>query len=284
MSEIQQIRVYTPESSLARPRLLAAQMLRDLAASRGLAWRLALRDVRAQYRQTILGLFWAFLTPLMTAVTWIFLRRSGVVSVGDTGLPYPLYVFSGSILWAILVESLVAPLAQTVTATNILAKLSFPREAVVISGVLQVSFNAGIKIALLIPALIVAGIRPGWGLLAFPLGVLSLVLVGTAIGLLLTPVGMLFTDVRRAIPLVMGLVMFVTPVVFPMPASGWSRELFERNPLSPLILAARAWLTGGTPELFGYFLAVNAVAVVALLVGWVAYRLSIPIFIERLSA
>lgn len=284
MTEIQPSRVYTPESSLARPRVMAAQMLRDLAACRELAWRLAVRDVQAQYRQTFLGLFWAFLAPLITALTWIFLRRSGVVSMADTGLPYPLYVFSGSILWAILVEAMNAPMAQTVAATGMLAKLNFPREAIVLSGVLQVLFNACIKVALLAPAVLLAGIRPGWGLLAFPLGVLSLVLVGTAIGLLLTPVGMLYTDVRRAIPLVMGLLMYMTPVVFPLPKGGWSRELIELNPLSPLILSARAWLTGGTPELFGYFFAVNGVAVVALLLGWVAYRLAMPIFIERLSA
>lgn len=284
MAEIHPIRVYTPESSLAKPRIMVTEMLRDLASSRELAWRLAVRDVQAQYRQTFLGLFWAFLAPLITAATWIFLRRSGVVSMADTGLPYPLYVFSGSIFWAILVESINAPMSQTVAATGMLAKLNFPRESIVLSGILQVLFNAGIKITLLAPALLVAGIRPGWGLLLFPLAVLSLILVGTAIGLLLTPVGMLYTDVRRAIPLVMGLVMYMAPVVFPLPRGGWSRELIELNPLSPLILTARAWLTGGTPELFGYFLAVNGVAVVALLLGWVAYRLAMPIFIERLSA
>jgi len=60
--------------------------------------------------------------------------------------------------------------------------------------------------------------------------------------------------------------------------------LFKVNPLTPLILTARDWLTGGTPEYVGYFLAVNAAAFVLLLVSWIGYRLSLPILIERMSA
>jgi lipopolysaccharide transport system permease protein len=111
-----------------------------------------------------------------------------------------------------------------------------------------------------------------------------LILVGTAIGLLITPVGMLYTDVGRAVPLLMQFLMYLTPVVFPMPKEGWAATLFQINPLTPLILTARDWLTGLSPEYLGYFVAVNAVAFVLLMLVWVAYRLAMPILIERMSA
>jgi lipopolysaccharide transport system permease protein len=165
-----------------------------------------------------------------------------------------------------------------------LAKLDFPREALVISGIYQTLFHGTIRIALLIGALILVGLNPGWGVLLFPFALLSLILVGTAVGLLLTPVGVLYTDVARGIALIMQFAMFLTPVVFPMPKEGWVATLFAINPLTPLILTARDWLTGYSPEFLVYFLAVNAFAFVLLLAVWVAYRLAMPILIERMSA
>ena len=276
--------IYTPESSLSSPSRLLREMFRDLAASRELAWRLAVRDISAQYRQAVLGILWAFILPLANTLAWIFLNSTGIIRVADTALPYPVYVFTGTMLWAIFMDALNAPLAQVNAARGMLAKLNFPREALIISGIYQTLFNAVIKVALLVVALIVLEINPGWNLLLFPLGVLSLVLVGTACGLLITPVGMLYTDVGRALPLLMQFLMYVTPVVFPMPKSGWAATLFALNPLTPLILTVRDWLTGFVPEQLGPFMLVNIAALALLLVVWVAYRLAMPILIERMSA
>ena len=278
------IRVYTPESSLSHPRIMLRDMVRDLLLSRDMAWRLTVRDIVAGYRQAFLGILWVFFMPLANTVTWIFLSYAGIVSVGKTALPYPVYVFTGTMLWAIFIESVNAPLGRTGAHLGMLVKLNFPREALVLSGIYHVLFNGGIKIALLLGALILLGLNPGWNILLFPLGVLSLILVGTSIGLLITPVGMLYSDVGRALPLVMQFLMYVSPVVFPMPEGGWAATLFKLNPVTPLILTARDWLTGYSPEYLGYFLAVNAFAFTLLLVVWVAYRLAMPIIIERMSA
>ena len=62
------VTVYTPDSSLSHPLVMAREMFRDLFASRELAWRLAVRDIRAQYRQAFLGIFWAFILPLANTV------------------------------------------------------------------------------------------------------------------------------------------------------------------------------------------------------------------------
>lgn len=278
------ITVYTPDSRLQHPARMLREMFGDLWAGRELAWRLAVRDISAQYRQAFLGLLWAFILPLANTLTWIFLQGSGVVRLSETALPYAVYVFTGTMLWAIFMEALNAPLKQTESARSMLAKLNFPREALIVSGIYQTLFNAAIKIGLLLAALPLFGILPGWSLLLFPLGVLSLVLVGTALGLLLTPVGLLYTDIGRGLPLVMQFLMYVTPVVFPMPQAGWAATLFELNPLSPLILTARDWLTGAPPEFLGAFVVVNLLTLVLLLLVWVVYRLAMPILIERMSA
>lgn len=279
-----QITIYTPDSSLATPRTMAREMCHDLAAARELAWRLAVRDISAQYRQAFLGILWAFILPLANTLAWIFLNSAGIITVADTALPYPVYVFTGTMLWAIFMDALNAPLAQVNAARGMLAKLNFPREALIVSGIYQTLFNSAIKIVLLLGALFVIGINPSWNLLLFPLGILSLVLVGTTLGLLITPIGMLYTDIGRALPLLLQFLMFVTPVVFPMPKAGWAATLFKLNPLTPLILTSRDWLTGLTPDFITPFLLVNLAATVLLLIVWGVYRLAMPILIERMSA
>ncbi|MDD3936008.1 ABC transporter permease [Rhodoferax sp.] len=258
-------------------------MFRDLATGRELALRLAVRDIKAQYRQAFLGILWAFILPLANTITWIFLSRAGIVSVAETGLPYPVYVFTGTMLWAIFMDALNAPMQQVNNAKSMLSKLNFPREALIVSGIYQTLFNAAIKVALILAALIVMGINPGWNLLLLPIGVASLVLVGTTLGMLITPVGMLYGDIGRALPLLMQFFMYVTPVVFPMPKEGWAATLFNLNPLTPLILTSRDWLTGQDPNMLNYFMAVNALAAICLLVFWAVYRLAMPILIERMG-
>jgi lipopolysaccharide transport system permease protein len=278
------ITVYTPDSSLASPAKMLRDMWRDLLASRELAYRLAVRDISAQYRQTFLGILWAFILPLANTLVWVFLSGSGIVAVSDTALPYPVYVFSGSMLWAVLMDAVNAPLKQTEAAKSMLAKLNFPRESLIVSGIYQTLFNASIKVALLLAVLPFMGVGPGWSLLLFPIGLLSLVLVGTAIGLLLTPVGVLYTDIGKGLPLLMQFLMYLTPVVFPMPKAGIAATIYAVNPLSPIILTARDWLTGFAPEHITAFIAVNGCTALLLLGVWIVFRLAMPILIERMSA
>ncbi|MCK8600202.1 ABC transporter permease [Desulfoferrobacter suflitae] len=259
-------------------------MFRDLMASRELAWQLAVRDIKAQYRQTALGLIWAFILPLANTAAWLMIHNAGIVTVRHTDLPYPIFVFTGTMLWAIFMDSVNAPLQQTIAARPMLAKINFPREALVVSGIYQTLFNAGIKLVVTLAALLIMGVAPGMGLAFFPVALLSLILAGTALGLLLTPIGVLYSDIGKALPLLMQFFMYLTPVVFPMPQSGWAAALFQVNPLTPLIVTARDLLTGMPPAYMDGFMTVNAGMLVLLALVWVVYRAAIPILIERMSA
>lgn len=278
------ITIYSPESSLANPLKMVRDMWFDVVSGRSLALRLAIRDIKAQYRQAFLGILWALILPLAHTATWIFLNRTGIVSVGETELPYPIYVFTGTMIWAIFMDALNAPLMQTTAAKPMLAKINFPHEALIMSGILQTLFNGSIKAGLVIVVLLLFGISPDWHLILFPLAVISMILVGTTVGLLITPIGLLYTDVGKGIPLVMQFLMFVSPVVFPVPTAGWAAKIFELNPLTPLILVARDWLTGGPTESIWPFLSINLLFLVVLLAVSVIYRLAMPIMIERIGS
>ena len=277
-------RTYTPESPLAHPGKLWQEMVQDLWAGRELAWRLAVRDISAQYRQSVLGVLWALIIPLANTAVWLFLSASKVVQVGATPVPYPVFVFTGTLLWSILIDALNAPLMQVNANKALLAKINFPREALILSGVYQTLFNAAIKLGILLLVLPFLGVHPGWAGLLIPLGLFSLVLSGTAAGLLITPLGVLYGDIGRSIPLITQFLMYLSPVVFPLATAGWTATLMRLNPLTPLILNARAWFTGQPPQLLAeWALAVGGSAILLLLV-WMLYRLAMPILIERMSA
>lgn len=260
------------------------ESLSDMASSFFLARQLAVRDIKAQYRQSYLGILWAFVTPLMTALVWIVLNGSGAIKISDTGLPYPVYVITGVLLWSIITESINAPMASTNGARSILSKINFPKEALVVSGIFKLLFNSLIKIVILIIFILFFGISLQWSLLLFPFILLGGILFGTTIGLFITPLGMLYKDISKIIAMGLRFLMYATPVVYAIPKKGVLKSLMEYNPVTPILMTARDFLIGNDPSYLNYFLIVTLVCIPLLFVGMVLYRISIPIIVERLSA
>lgn len=276
-----QIKTYKPTSSHLKFTDLVKEMFYDLKSSRDLAWRLTVRDFKGQYRQSILGAFWAFITPLMSAVVWIFLNASGAVKIADAGIPYAAFVFTGTMLWSILAESTNMPLQQTTAAKGIMNKINFPKEALLLAGLYKIAANSGIKTILIIVALLFFGIIPGMQILFVPVVVAGIVLFGFSLGLLVTPLGMLYTDVGRAIPMAMQLLMYLSPVVYVAQKEGWLGKIIQWNPTTTLVVNGRSAFTGLPFEGLPYFGILSVIMLVVLFIGWFFYRFSIPIIVER---
>ena len=263
---------------------LIRETLSDLWGSHFLALQLAKRDISAQYRQSYLGLIWLFITPLASAAIWIFLNSSGTVAIADTGMPYPVYAFSGTLIWSILLESINAPTQSTNAARGILTKINFPKEALILSGVYKLLVNSSVKIVLLIVFVFVFGVGFHWSLLLFPLVLLCTIVVGTSIGLILTPIGLLYSDVSKLTAMGLSLMMYLTPVVYGIPPSGIMRTIMLYNPFTPLITTIRSVTIGEAPPFLDYFLILTGVGIVFFIMSLVVYRKSIPVIVERLSA
>jgi lipopolysaccharide transport system permease protein len=276
--------VYTPESQLLHPGALLRRMARDLVASRELAWRLFVRNVSARYRQTALGYAWALLPPLAATGLFVFLRRSGVFSVGDTGVPYVPFLVTGLVLWQTFIDALYAPLRMVAHSKAMLTKINFPREALLLAGVAEVLFNFLIRAALLAGVLAWYRLAPAPAALLAPLGLAALIAVGLAIGIALVPLAILFQDVEQGLAIVVSLWLFATPVLYPAPATYPGSLAMVLNPVSAVLDTTRAWLLGGDPAHALTAGLVAAGAGMALFAGWILYRLALPILIERIGA
>lgn len=275
-----QTRIYQKETSI-NPGILLKEIFRDIYQSRFLARQLAERDIKAQYRQSYLGIIWAFITPIATAAIWIFLNLSGTIRVTDTGIPYPVYAFTGTVLWSIVTEAINSPTASTFSARGIMNKINFSKEALIISGIYKLLFNSSIKILLLLLFVFLFGIGFHWSLLLLPFVILGALLFGTTIGLFLTPISMLYKDVGRVVAMGLNFLMYVTPVVYAMPSEGILRTLMLINPISPIILTSRDLITGASPDFLTYYFVVLVATLPFFLLGLMFYRVSIPIIVER---
>lgn len=258
--------------------------LLDIYQSRFLAKQLAKRDIKAQYRQSLFGIAWAFILPLATAFVWIILNKTGTVKLSSTGIPYPVYAFSGTLLWAIISEAITSPITNTIAAKGILSKINFPKEALILSGIYKQLFNIFIKVIVLFIFLIIYGISFNSNLLFFPFTILGALFFGTTIGLLLTPIGVLYKDISKIISMGLQFLMYATPVVYAIPNEGILKTIMEWNPLTPLILTARDFVVGTTPVYLNYYFWIMLICIPLFLFAIVLYRISIPILIERISA
>lgn len=276
--------VYTPDSELLHFGALLRSMGRDLLAARELAWRLLVRNISAQYRQSLLGYAWAFVPPIFTSLIWIFLQSQKVLGVGDTGMPYIVFVIAGTVLWQTFVEALNSPLQMVNESKSMLTKINFPREALILAGVGQVVFNFLIRALLLVAVMLWFQISPTTSLMLVPLGVVALILLGISLGLLLTPIGMLYQDIGRGLGFLTAAWFFLTPVIYPVPKASFAATLIELNPVTPLLVATRDWLVMGSTDLWPAFLWVAAGSLILLLLGWIQYRIAMPHLISRMSA
>lgn len=276
--------VYTPGSGLRSPLVMARQMWKDLLDSRELAWRLTIRDISAQYRQSLLGILWAFFPPIATALIFIVLNNRKIINIGDTVIPYPAFVMFGTVLWQVFVESLNSPLKVVTRSKQMLCKINFPREALILSAFEQTLFSLAIKLLILIAVFILFQIPVTWSTLLCLPAIMVLILLGLTFGLLLTPLGILYTDITHGLTIITGLWFFITPVVYPPPTSFPFSLLAILNPVGPILTGARdIACKGGLNNPIPFFI-ITFLIFIFLIIAWLIYKLTLPILIERMKA
>ena len=283
MKETKNVRIYTPnvDNSIFS---IFLEGLKNLYSSHFLAYQIAKRDISAQYRQSFLGLLWSVVLPLSTAAVWIFMKSSNTVSLSDTGIYYPVFVFTGTMAWAILTETIMGTINVTQTMRSTLAKINFPKEALITAGIYKTLFNVFIKLIILSILLIVFKQEISWSISLFPIALLMMILFGTSIGLLITPIGLLYGDVGKLMTPFMQVLMYFSPVVFVLPSydNAIGRILYY-NPLTPLVNNFRNILVGQNFEQVSYYISIGLGSLLLFCIALIFYKITIPVITERIG-
>jgi lipopolysaccharide transport system permease protein len=256
-------------------------LLRELARSRGLAWQLLRRDLSARYRRSLLGFLLAF-APALAIVAWATLAsRARWINIGDVHIPYPAYVLLSVTLWQLFSEALSQQVDGLAQERQLLAKLEVPPESIILSRMGETLVSFGLKLVLVALAFVWYGI-PVTGLALLSLaGALSLLILGTGLGLLLAPLNAFYEDVSRSLPAITTLWFFLTPVVFPVPERGLLQLLVSLNPVTPLMVTTRQLIIGQELTALTPGLVVTLASGLILLAGWGLYRSALPLVVER---
>ena len=269
--------VHSSRPALAHPARFAAHAVRDLRTSFRAAGRLFAANLKSRYRRAWLAYVWLFLPPLGTTAIALYVQSRRIVALGETTLPYVVYVLSGTILWQVFSDALQAPLQQLKAGQQMIARSRVPPEALMLAGLYEVFLGCAVRLLLLVPVMVVCGVTPGAAILLVPVGIVALAALGAAFGVIIAPFGLLYDDVAHALPMLVAFAFFLTPVVYPA-----SRAPAVRlNPVTPLLESTRGWLTtgGASPG----FVTVTLASMGVLALAWLLQRLARPHVVARLG-
>jgi lipopolysaccharide transport system permease protein len=278
------VTVREPQLALGGVFSVAGRAVQEIGRSRYLIWKLFMRDFHAQFRQKILGYHWAVIAPFFTVFGFVLLHAAGILAPGDTGVPYPLYVFVGLASWNVLVGTITAVSTALITQGELILKTNVPKIALAIAAFAQVIYGIVIQLVTIAILMAVFGVAPSALSPLFIPALLPMLLLGFAIGLVASAVGGIARDLSNMIQTGLSLLMFLTPVVFVASTVGnrYIQLLIWLNPLTYLVEVPRALLLFGGSDLWPLYCVVSAATVAILLVAIKAFYLVQDLVAERL--
>jgi lipopolysaccharide transport system permease protein len=252
-------------------------MYRELAAT--FAWR----DLKVRYKQSLIGAVWAIIQPVMTMVVFTFIFGT-FAHVPSQGLPYPVFSYSGILPWIYFASALGAASGSLAMNSTLVTKIYFPRVLLPLAAVTVPAVD------FLVASTVLGGLT-GWyslsvgfhALLA-PLFMVLAAATALGVGLVFSVINVRYRDVPYAIPFIIQIWMFLSPVIYPIKAlhHSWERLILSFNPMSGVITGFRWSLLGTTPPSLLQMLLSVVAAFVFLAVGLAVFRSSEPRFADTI--
>ncbi len=203
----------TPTIVIRASRGLSALQLAAVWEYRELLYFLVWRDVKVRYKQTVLGVLWIVLQPVVAIIIFsgLFGRLLGVPS---GGVPYPIFLYSALLPWSYFASSLNRSSTSLVGSAHLITKVYFPRLVIPISGVLSGLVDFGVAFAVLAALMVYYGIVPTPAILFLPGFLLLAMLTALGFGLWLSALNVRYRDINHLIPYIVQMWMYVTPVIY----------------------------------------------------------------------
>ncbi|MCA1592674.1 MAG: ABC transporter permease [Acidobacteria bacterium] len=240
--------------------------LRDLWSYHELFYFLTWRDVKVRYKQTLLGVLWAILQPLMMMLIFaLFFGK--LVGVPSDGIPYPLFAFAGLLPWTFFSTAVNTSGNSLVNNANLITKVYFPRLIVPIASIGAGLIDFAISFAVLGGLMVYYRVHLTWGILLLPLLVLLQATLALGVGVLTSALNIKYRDIRHALPFLIQVWFFASPIIYPasmMPERWRWRWLLGLNPMTGIIEGFRVALFGHK-EFDWVLIATSAVTTLALL-------------------
>ena len=243
----------SPPTPLRRTAIISAEpwgfasKLRELWPYRELFYFLVWRDIKVRYAQSVLGIGWAVIQPIVPMVIFsiVFGR---VAKISSDGAPYTLFAYAGLVPWTYFSNALGDASGSMVKEVNMLSKIYFPRLLIPLTSVLGRLIDLIISFVFLFALMAWYRVVPSSTLLLLPFLILLTMLAASGLGLWLGALALQYRDVRYAVPFAIQFLMYAAPVVYPTSlVPDRYRYFYAVNPMVGVIEGARACLLGVAP-------------------------------------
>ena len=272
MTNYQPINVEPPLTIIRPTAGWVSIKLKDLWEYRELIYFLTWRDLKVRYKQTVLGIIWVILQPLlMTLVFGLLFARFAPLTSEGSDIPYPVFAFCGLLPWQFFAYVLVHSSNSLVASEKLLTKIYFPRLVIPLSGVLSGLVDFAVAFVFLLLIMAYYGIAPTSNLWAFPAFMVMVIVLAAGVGLWFSVLNLQYRDVRHIVPFISQLWFFISPVVYPI--SFIPERLHWLYAINPMVgaLSGIRWSLLGSGSTFGSWLWLSGVVVTVIFFSGLYY-------------
>ncbi len=235
---------------IIEPNKRSAQMLKELWQFRELFFLLAWRDVLVRYKQTIFGVLWSIIRPVLTMVIFVVIF-GGLAKLPSEGVPYPILVYAALLPWQFFANTFSMSSASLVANAGLVSKVYFPRIILPSTSMLVSLIDFGISFLVFTALMVWYSYNPGWRIVVLPFLLLHAGMTALGVGYFLAALNVKYRDFAQIVPFILQLGLFISPVGFSssLVPDKW-RLLYSINPMVGVIDGFRWALLGGESALY----------------------------------
>jgi ABC-type polysaccharide/polyol phosphate export permease len=250
-----------------------------------LLWQMVSREVKARYKQSVLGYFWVILNPLaqMLVMSFAFSLILRIPTNSSANIPYSIFLFVAFLPWTLFASSLSSATSSLVNSSSLITKIYFPRTILVISTILAKIIDFLFASSVLIIYMIVYQIPINLNILwIIPIFIIQQIFT-LGLSLFFSAANLLYRDFQYLLTMILILWMYVTPVIYPADiVPNKFRFVFQLNPMAVIINAYRQVILAGNSPKYSSLIIALIVSTITLLIGFLYFKSREKIFADNI--
>ncbi|MCK4667737.1 ABC transporter permease [Candidatus Dependentiae bacterium] len=249
-------KTYEPDNSIKKGYFsLFGEIYRELKSNTWLTFQFFKRDFLAIYKQSFIGVLWAFIIPLISVGTFVLLNRAGIFNIGTIKVPYAIYAVLGISIWQLFSTGLLSTSNSLVKAGSMIIKINFSKKTLVIAAIGQALISFLVQFLLVIILFFIYNYSPNLYILLTPILIIPIILFTLGFGFILSLLNGVFRDIGNILSVLITFLMFLTPVLYSTPTKGLMAVITKYNPLFYLITVPRdIILFGESTNVLGFLI------------------------------
>lgn len=276
--------IYEPDERMKRGLASSLKiMYGNMTNNWELSYQLFKRDFLQQYKKSLLGMAWLFITPIIGIISWVFMNATGVLKPGDVGIPYPAYILIGTTIFGLFQSFFTGASGTLAAGAGFISQVNYPHDSLLVKQTLQQLASFAINFSITMVVLLFFKVYPSWLILLLPVLIIPMFLLGSAIGLVSSILTVVAPDIQRLLGYLMGLLLFITPVIYSSNiANPILQKVIKWNPLTYIVGGVRDALIYGRIEHFDRFMIVTAISFILFFMAWRFFYISEQKVIEKM--